>query len=107
MITGISFGGAGTGKSTINNALLTGNPDSQDFIAGETSNWGLTQNISIKNGLLFGTGPKRVELIDLPGSGDYELNLNTFALEMNSMLKSKHIDFVILTVKSSDVRFNT
>lgn len=106
MITGISFGGAGTGKSTINNTLLTGNPNSNEFIAGETSNWGLTQNVAVKSGLLFGKGPKQIELIDLPGTGDYELNIQTFINEMTSMLKSRHIDFVMLTIKSNDVRFD-
>lgn len=64
------FGGAGVGKSTVCNFLVSGD-DSGPFIASKTTEGGETRDISFEEGHALGDFTNgRVKVVDMPGLAD-------------------------------------
>ena len=75
LFTILPFGEPGTGKSKILNALYSNNCEAQYFPSGEGNDWGLTKEIKVLKNYLFNNKKyPQVRLIDMPGSGDKDIN---------------------------------
>ena len=66
----VPFGGAGVGKSTVCNFLVSGK-DEGPFIASKTTEGGETRDISYRDGYALGNKSNgRVKVVDMPGLAD-------------------------------------
>ena len=80
MVTLITFGGAGSGKSCVCNFLNCGK-STGPFISGSSAESGLTSAITWTEGPAFGDPDlPNLRIFDLPGTGDLNISIKDLAL---------------------------